>query len=164
VTKRAEALTAAILACRDKDGRITKRRVFTAARDDKRSLLGRQFNWNLREAAERHWLDRAGELIKQYITITVVNKSVKIKSVAYVRDPRLPARQEGFCSLADVAQSDAEKITLDELNRCESAILRARAVVGVLDARFPGLSDKLENALSLLVEARTQINSRRKAA
>ena len=89
---------------------------------------------------------------------------MKIKSVAYVRDPRLPARQEGFCSLQDIEKNDAEKVLVDELNRCESAILRARAVVGVLDARFPGLSLKLENALSLLVEARTQITSRKKAA
>jgi hypothetical protein len=162
-TTRADQLRAAILACRDRHGRITKKAVLAAARRNKRSLLGQQFIWANAIAAEKQRLDRAGELIRQYITITVVNRNVKFTSVAYVRDPQLPAHVEGYVNLQDVERRDAEKIMLTELSACEANVVRARAIVGVLDAKFPGLSDKLENLLELLLAAKSQLNNRRAA-
>jgi hypothetical protein len=154
MTTLSDRLRDEILSCKDKRGIITKRAVVELAKN-KRTALHRQFTWDRTQAAERHWLDRAGELIRQYVTITVVNRSVRFSSVAYVRDPKLPSNEGGYRNLEDFNRHDATQVVLAELQRCESAIIRARAICGVLDARHPGLSDHLENALGDLLAAKT---------
>jgi len=117
------------------------------------------FTLNNAAAAERWRLERAGELIRRYVTLTVVHRNIRIKSVGYVRDPALPAHVPGMKSLDEYNRQDSVKVVLAEIARCESAIERARAVTGYLDSRFPGLSDQLERALEALVAARSTLQS-----
>jgi hypothetical protein len=157
MTKQADAIRAALLACRTKDGKLTSSAVVETARKNKTSLLGRQFEWDDRKAAEEQRRQRAGELIRTYITVERVIKATRYTSVAYVKDPNIPAQKQGYMSLSDATRDDARRIIISEIGRCEQAIGRARDVAGVLATKFPGAIEQLEDALALLINTRARL-------
>ena len=158
--RKSARLRQEILSCRDRNGHITRQAVVDKARRERNSLLHRElFTLNNAAAAEKWRLEKAGELICRYVTLTVIHRNIRIKSVGYVRDPMLPARTPGVKSLAEYDRQSATQVVLAEIARCESAINRARAVTHVLDARFPGLVERLEQALEALLAARSSLST-----
>jgi hypothetical protein len=134
------------------NGRLTAELVVKEARSNKHSVLHTYkgfHGWDRGRAAEEHWLDVGRTLIKKYVTIMVRDRSTTITIPAYVRSPIAPANEQGYISLTskDLERADAERIIAAELDRCRSAVMRARAVANVLDGRFPGLSAQLQEML-----------------
>lgn len=149
-----EKVKAELLALQSKHDRIVPRHVWEWARKNTKSALWKQFEWNKDKAAHAHWDDTARELIKTYLTVTVVTSRKVITSVGYVRDPTAEPKEQRYIALtsAELDQQSAEKIMLAELDRCEAAIERARNVVGILDQRYRGLSTKLEGLLTGIID------------
>lgn len=137
-------------------GRLTKKAVVADARRNKKGVLHSLFDWDVERAAERHWLDRAGEIITRYVTVVVTHKARRIKAVFYVADPRSPPNEGGHIALEqeDIVRADAIKIVETEIGRCESSIERARDIADVLDKRFPGMSAKLQEMLEQIIALR----------
>jgi hypothetical protein len=150
-----EVRRAAIEALEDSSGIVTPERVVDAARDPDHPLHD-CFDWDMERAAREHWLDTARSLIRE-VKIRVRIERRVITSVAYVRDPRLPARQAGYVALTEAARRhDLSRDVLEaELDRCTAALTRARAVASVL-----GMAADLED----LLEATTQIRQRAQEA
>lgn len=139
-------------------GRLTPAAVVKAARD-KKSPLWREFDWNDARMANKAREDVARDLIVNYITVVVVHKSLKVSCPFYVRDPDATTKEAGYVAInsESLNRSHAQKIVLAELDRCESAIVRARNIAGVLDVKFSGLSDQLEDLLSGIVHVRRSL-------
>lgn len=51
-------------AVKEEHGALTKANIVNWARKHPKSKLHREFDWNLRSAAEKYWLIRAGEIIR----------------------------------------------------------------------------------------------------
>jgi hypothetical protein len=155
-------LVAELESCKNRHGHITRKAVVERARKNRASALYKKFKarglWSDRTAAEEARLQFAGELMRRYLTIRVVHRNVKISSVGYVHDPAIGHNVPGMRKLTDFNQQSAELCIQQEIASCEGSIRRARAIAGVLDTKFPGLSDKLERALALLIAARTELH------
>ncbi len=155
---REEIIRAALEPLR-KSGRLTPQAVVRAARD-KRHPLHKEFEWNDAKAADMQRIERARELIR-YVTVVVVNKTASVVSPYYVRDPRAPPKEAGYVPVTaqEIDRNNAKTIMLAELDRCESAVERARNVVGALDKKFPGISDQFENLLRKVLEIREMLRA-----
>lgn len=141
----------AIEACRDKFGRIIPRLIWQTAKKSPKHVLHREFNWNLQEAAEAHWEERAKELIRE-VKLKVVMGDQTIVAPYYVSDPS--REDSAYVTTISVAkESDvAEMVMLDELRRCELAVVRARSVASAL-----GLLSDLERLLEGIIEIRRRV-------
>jgi hypothetical protein len=150
---RAAAIKAALEELRDRQGRITPDRVVQAAKNPKH-VLHREFGWDDRKEANLRRLDRARDLIVQYVTVTVIYKNERLSAPYFVRDPTA-----GYIALVgdEMNRENATAVMIAELARCESSISRARRITGILDSRFPGLSNQLEALLAKVVELRTTV-------
>jgi hypothetical protein len=139
-------------------GKLSPDHVLKAATNPK-SVLHKEFIWDDKKAAEAQRLERAREIIITYATIVVVDKSRVITAPLYVRDPNAASDEQGSISInpAEIAEDDARRVMLNELARCESAIQRARNVVGVLATQYPNLNVELENLLSGLVRLKDDL-------
>jgi hypothetical protein len=158
ISGRAAAIKTALEALRDGRGRITPESVVRVAKNPKH-VLHREFGWDDRQQANLRRLDRARELITQYVTVTVVYKSERVTAPYYVRDPTAPPATQGYVALVGDAMTreNAATVVLAEFSRCESSISRARRIAHVLDGKFPGLSDQLEELLIRLIEVKAMI-------
>jgi hypothetical protein len=152
---RREAIRVALESLRDSSGRLTPEAVVRAAKNP-RHVLHREFGWDDRQQAHLHRIDRARELIVRYVSTTVIYKSERVTVPFYVRDPSAAPATQGYMALAgaEMTRENALAILLAEFDRCESSISRARRIVHVLDAKFPGLSQQLESLLEKLIEIR----------
>jgi hypothetical protein len=125
---------------------------------NKRSVLHREFDWDDKSAAHTARLDRAQELITRYITIVVIDRSVKLTAPLYVRDPQMKSNEGGYLSLEDkITRPDARSIMLTELDRCRFSIERARSIANVLDAQHRGIANELEEMLMKIVDLRDRL-------
>lgn len=149
-TDRTKQKRQAIEACHDRTGRVVPSLVVAAAKNPK-SVLHGEFNWNVKEAAMAHWLDRAKELIRE-VKLRVIIEDKTIIAPYYVSDP---ARDDSAYvkTIAVAKEADvAEMVLLDELKRCEVAINRARIVASVLE-----MSSDLERLLAAVIEIRRRV-------
>jgi hypothetical protein len=155
---RAAAIKAALEELRDRQGRITPDRVVQAAKNPKH-VLHREFGWDDRKEANLRRLDRARDLIVQYVTVTVIYKNERLSAPYFVRDPTAAPLTQGYIALVgdEMNRENATAVMIAELARCESSISRARRITGILDSRFPGLSNQLEALLAKVVELRTTV-------
>lgn len=158
--EQAEEIRQAILAT-ETAGVITPAAVVEAAKADRRSALGQQFNWDRDSAAEAHWTETARRLIKRFVTVEVTILPRKVVTVQYVRHPDLPKREQGYIALTSeqIDLDRATKIMLNEIERCANAIDRARAVCAVLERRFPGVGARLDRSLHELTQLRGIIDA-----
>jgi hypothetical protein len=141
-------------------GRLTPEAVVRAAKKAK-NPLHREFDWNDARAAHRGRLDTARDLITTYVTVTVVHRSQKVTSPMYVRDPTALTKEQGYVAVTSESlnRTHALKIVMAELDRCQSAVERARSITLVLDAKFPGLSEQLEDLLHGIIEVKTVLRA-----
>lgn len=161
-TSKAERIKAALEEIRAKHGgKLRPRDVWKEARKNKKSILHREFEWNVSKAAERHWDDRARDLITRFITVVVVERAHKITGPYYVHDPRAARGEQSYIALtsAQVDRNHAREIMLAELDRCKASIKRARNVSAVLNVKHPGISDQLEGLLSDIVNMQEDLRA-----
>lgn len=99
------------------------------------------FDWNVQSAAEKHWTDTAMRIICS-VRVTITTSTQKIRSVAYVHDPRTP--KGGYVSVATLRDDKAHaQEALDaEVSRVVSLLERARELAAAL-----GLHEELEMAM-----------------
>lgn len=153
-TDRAKQKRSAIEACKDRSGRIIPGLVVAAAKNSK-SVLHGEFNWNEKEAAMEHWLDRARQLIRE-VKLRVVIDDKTIVAPYYVSDPS--REDSAYITTISVAKDSeiAENVLLDELKYCERSIIRARAVASAI-----GLLPDLERLLEGILEIRRRVRPER---
>lgn len=141
-------------------GRLTPAAVVLAAKSPK-NPLHKEFDWNDKSAAYTARLDTARDLIVHYQTVVVIHDSQKITVPFYVRDPTAKTNEQGYIPVTSdhLERKHAQTMVIAELDRCKSAILRARAVAGVLNQKFPGLSDQLEGLLESIIRGRGMLEA-----
>jgi len=155
--KRQRELDAAIRACEDETGHAIPKVVVAAAQDPTHpsyEVLTLEFNWNVQEAAQAHWEDRARELIRE-VRVMVVYGDAKIATPVYVSDPRVP--ESSFIRTVRIARSGPTKraVLQAECDRIASAINRAIGLAVVFD-----LEQRFENALAEIMMAANELGSR----
>ena len=125
-------------------GHIEPADVVADARDPQSPLHG-CFNWNVRQAAEAHWLEAAKQVIR-LVRVEITVEEHEIRSVAhFVRDPDRPPKSKRYVDIGVVANDRrlAQEVIIDEMQRITSAIGRARGLARVL-----GLDAMLTRMLS----------------
>jgi hypothetical protein len=132
-------------------GYIEPAAVVEAARDPK-CILHDEFEWDIRAAAEAHWLDTARSLIR-FVRLETTTEPSKTMAPFYVIDPARPPRSNRYVELNRAARDRevAERVLADEVDRIVQAIRRAQSVAGVL-----GLGDKLADLLDNVNLLRSQ--------
>jgi hypothetical protein len=112
----------------ERRGRVTPDRVIEAARDPA-SPLHRLFNWNIEQAALEHWRQTAREIINR-VTVVIRTEKIVLKCPAYVRDPAMPPRQQGYVAVSRL-RSDEEmsrEAIIQEFSRAHAHLQRAREI------------------------------------
>jgi hypothetical protein len=147
-----ERIRQMLLQCKDKKGEITATAVVAHASKNKKSALGRKFEWNNTRAAHAHRIATARELMTTYITVAYTSYSRVINVPEYVRSPRAEPQQQGMMSLDDMNRHDAQRTMEIEFKRVADALERARDVVGYLNRKHPGLVNALEQMVASLAK------------
>lgn len=149
----------------DPDGYIEPSAVITEARSP-RSLLHEDFNWNVQEAAEAHWLETARRLIR-FVKLHITIQHREISCVHYVVDPERPPKSKRFIDLTIAAQhrNMAQQILLDEMERITAAVRRAQQVAMVLglSAQLDALLQDIHAVIAAAEIKRTKTKAKKRA-
>lgn len=136
---------AAIQACEDGKGHVTPESVVEAAKDPANILHG-EFEWNLEQAAHKHWLDTARKLIRE-VKLTFVFEDVSLVAPHYITDPGSDLPRYIETTRVAKKHTMAKRALSDELARVVGAIRRATS----LSAAF-NLTSNFERMLALAIE------------
>lgn len=119
------------------------------------SPLHSEFEWDDAVAGLHHRWDQARRLIRS-VRVTVTVNHVQVRSVAYIRDPRVPAARQAYVSTEDAAKSDAIRYGVldDEIRRAEGAIRRTVNTCAAL-----GLEKDAKRLLSAILRFRKKVAS-----
>lgn len=156
--KRADQIRDALEQIRLKHGGILRPRNVVDEARNPRHVLHNEFDWLDRSAADKHRLDRARELI-QCVVVFVTTKAVRASVPIYVRHAGVEPREQGYAALTsrDFQQSDAEFTLNREVSAIERSVERARNIAHLLEARFPGIEQQLQQLLEQIVLVRKLI-------
>lgn len=137
-----------IISLKTQHGTITAALVVKDAKNPKSPLHKHAgFDWNLRSAAYKHWLDHARTLIANVCWQQTQTTHIYDRVSAFVRDPRQPAKIQGYVSL-DMLRSNKklarESIDL-EITQVQARLERLRALAEPL-----GLSAYVEKMIANL--------------
>jgi len=135
----------AIEACADRKGRVTPDAVIEAAKNPK-SILHKEFEWDVDKAAHAHWTDTARRLIRE-VRLIVQYDDVKIVAPYYIADAGTD--ESAYVPTSKVADrhAAAQRALVDELARIKGAIHRATSLAAVF-----GLTSNFERMLDLAIE------------
>lgn len=122
---------------------------------DPESPLHPYFTWDDSEAAEKHRRNEARDLIRS-VEVLILTESRTVKAVGYVRDPRLPADEQGYISVAKLRTDTelARESLIEEFQRAGAALARAHRLafafqlddeVKSLEQRVTRLARKVES-------------------
>lgn len=115
------------------DGVLTPAAV---VRDAKKrdSPLHALFNWNVKEAAEKHWLRQARYIITS-VRVKHQTKRTTVRSVFYLRDPLAEPKEQGYVSLRAVLSDDllTRQSILNGFDRVLSDLARVRKLAELLE-------------------------------
>lgn len=130
--ERKNVIKSAIDATADESGIVTPDGVISAARNPKNPLHD-EFQWDDAAAAHQHRLAIARSLIREVRYVSMDTTERVVKEIKYVHDPRV-TRKQAYIPLQPAAKDRqlALDIVLKELDRCLSAIERARKVSEIL--------------------------------
>lgn len=133
-------------------GRITPDLVVADAKN-KNSPLHGEFEWDVRKAAQAHWIDQARALIAS-VTVIVRTTTVDVRSPAYVRDPNRSAGEQGYISVDNLrSDSDAARSALvSEFTRVGDLLRRARILARALE-----MEDQVERLVRGVDELREHL-------
>lgn len=101
----------------------------------KSSPLHAFFEWDVRKAAAKHWIEQARELITS-IRVVVTTENKRINSVYYVRDPSQPSHLQGYTNIHRLRSSSdaAREAIIEEFRAAGDRLRRARELAVVLGA------------------------------
>ena len=101
---------------------------------DPSSPLHELFEWNVDDAAYEFWLQTARKIIAS-VKVNIVTETIALKAPAYVRDPRMHGREQGYIATASVKtdRDVALEVLSAEVTNILSALRRARNVATALD-------------------------------
>ena len=91
-------------------------------------------DWDDKKAADAHRLNQIRALIRT-VKITITTDRMKIKTVAYVRDPSKGPNEAGYISVKSIRSDEDMKrdAVIAEFERVRSAMKRARALAAYFD-------------------------------
>jgi hypothetical protein len=126
------AKAAFIRSLEDSSGRLEPEKVIEAARPAN-SPIHEDFEWDLKKAAQQHWIEQARTLIR-YVRLEVVIERETICVPFYVNDPIRAPKSKTYVELTSVKgqRAQALRVLEDEVDRIASALERARKVALVL--------------------------------
>jgi hypothetical protein len=116
-------------------GRLTAAAVVQDAKR-KSSPLHSCFEWDIRKAAESHWIEQARELITS-VRVVVQTEHTKVNAVYYVRDPTAENQEQGYVSIKRLRgeREMARDALIAEFSRVADMLRRAREMAVVLDSQ-----------------------------
>jgi len=134
----------------ERHGSVTAERLVQAARNPKHPLHG-DFEWDDKKASHLYRLDQARAIIAK---VRIVMEHKKIAVVGYVRDPRAPAHEQGYVSVARIKDERTlcEEIMMAEVVRAQGALERCREIAAALD-----LEEEADAALSQALRLKSRI-------
>lgn len=114
-------------------GRLTPDAVVEEAKR-KDSVLHDQFEWDVKKAAQAQWISQARTLITSVMVLHRTEKTI-VKSVYYVRDPSLTARDQGYVSVPTLRTNEdlARHALVDAFSAAGDMLRKARELAVVLD-------------------------------
>jgi hypothetical protein len=134
------------------DGRLTAEALVADARR-KDSPMHELFDWDVKRAAQAHWLERAREIIRT-VKVVITTSHVSVRVPAYVRDPQMASHLQGYVSthslMADPAE--ARRALIIECERAATTLKRARTIALALD-----LSNEVDAMLEQLTGFRFNV-------
>jgi hypothetical protein len=155
----AEAIAELKRLYRKNRSRLTEDSVIEAARDPA-NALHEYFEWDDEKAANAYRIEQARRLIRSSRFPREVDH-IEIRSVAYIRDPRCGAREQGYVPIDALRARRAQALqALDnELQRVESSARRAQAILEALhpprlDAR---IGEDIQAAIEAVKRARARL-------
>ena len=142
---RVDIVTKALRAIEDATGRLTPEIVVNVAHDPEHPLHDR-FEWDDSIAGPKYRESQARRLIKS-VMIEVKTETVRISSVAYLRDPARPTNQQGYRSIRYLAvePDEAHQALAEEFARVAAHMRRVRDAATVL-----GLGDSVSAVVDQL--------------
>ena len=132
------------------DGTLTAENVVDDARSPE-SPLHQHFEWNDTAAAEKYRITQARKLISS-VHVTIIEELRLIDTVAYIRDPDLGPRDQGYAAVTEI-RTDAErarKAILNEIATASAYLARVRALSTALG--LDGAVESVEREMALLKE------------
>jgi len=101
---------------------------------DPDSPLHELFNWDVEEAALEHWIHTARTIIAR-VKINITTETIVLKAPAYVRDPTLHGREQGYRETVSLRTDKdmAREVIAGEVQNVISALRRARNVAAALE-------------------------------
>lgn len=149
-----------VAACKDEDGNISRRAVWQAAKADPSCALYGEFNWNVQEAAESHWDERAGEIIRLARSVFHYEEEELIVP-RFVSNPKTMNAPLTYRETADAARESRVSKTMQlegELSRIKNAVHRAMTLAKVF-----GLEHYFADLLLEVVRIETELGERSKS-
>lgn len=115
-------------------GRLTPDDVVKDAKKPS-SPLHAHFEWDVKKAAAKYWIEQARDLITS-IRVTTHTETSNIKSVYYVRDPSAASDDQGYVSVHTLRTDVdlAHEAIVAEFSRVADLLRRARELAIVLNA------------------------------
>jgi len=130
-------------------GKITPDQVVKHAKDPN-SPLHERFIWSDKEAAQKHRLDTARQLIRS-VRVIIKKETKVLRAPAYVRDPELDAKEQGYIDVrSSVNDEDSQRdILINEFKRVQGVFERA-AELAVL-FRMEGQLEAVQRQIKIMV-------------
>lgn len=146
-----EAVAGRLEEIRLKNGGVLRPTDVVGAARDPKSVLHGEFEWDDTVAAERFRIDQARTLISS-VSVTVVDETRVLQTVAYVRDPDAAPHDQGYVRTVDLRDDEAKarEALLNEISRAAAYLARVRSLAAGL-----GLDDsakEIEAKLGILRE------------
>jgi len=137
------------LAEMESKGELTPELVVKEAKRPTSPLHG-LFEWDLKKAAYRHWIEQARTIIRS-LSVVVTEDTITARVPLYIRDPRTA---EGYMSILSVGNSKdmARQAILSEFKAVNAALQRAKNISVQL-----GMEPLLERLIADTLNAKEQI-------
>jgi len=137
--------------CDPETGRITPEAVVADARK-KSSPLHSEFEWDLKKAAYKHWIEHARKLITLHVEVKTIHSQISV--VGYVRDPRAKQSEPGYLSVEKVSTDEelAREVLVQEFARVRDLLNRVRELAKAFE-----LSHELDLMISQVAGLRDRV-------
>jgi len=130
------------------NGRLTADDVVADAKN-KTSPLHSLFEWNVKKAAEKYWLETARRIIAS-VEIIIKHEHIEVKSPLYVRDPGVIDNKQGYVNIKSLKSDTAlaRESLIIEFQRVTDLLMRVRGIAVALQMENI-LDDIINNIMSV---------------
>jgi len=129
-----EAVRECLQAIADKNGGVLTAEMVVEEAKKKSSPLHDLFEWDIKKAAEAHWVETARRVIRS-VKVVITTDTRQVSTVYYVRDPDMDSGEQGYVSLPTLAtdKERAKAAMASEFRRAIAAMERAQSIAEALD-------------------------------